>query len=228
MITLGLDTSTARGNIALLRDDQPLAEEFFVRGGGKHVPEQHLFGVLDKLLTDQKLTPNDINLITVGIGPGSFTGIRVGIAAAKGLALPRQVPIKAVGSFDALALTALPRMPRDCPQMCVLCDARRDEIYSALYDRDGNRVRDCTISPLEAIADEIHNPIWFVSSEIDRFTGELKEIFGGFASVCDEPIFPSAAALGWLGHARFIKDGKRGDTTLEPMYLRETNYKKLW
>ncbi len=68
MITLGLDTSTARGSIALLRDNQPLAEEIFLRGDGKHVPEQHLLGALDKLLTEQKLTPTDINLFAVGIG----------------------------------------------------------------------------------------------------------------------------------------------------------------
>ena len=216
-----------RRTISLLRANQPLAEELFLRGDVKRAPEQHLFGALDKVLTEQRLTPKDINLIVIGVGPGSFTGIRVGIAAARGLALPWQVPIKGVGSFDALALTALPRMPRDCPQMCVLCDARRDEIYSALYDVHGRRVRDCKISPLEAIADEIHNPIWFVSSEIERYAGELKDIFGGFASVCGEPIHPSAAALGWLGYTQFIKDGKRGDTLLEPMYLRETNYKKL-
>ncbi len=118
-------------------------------------------------------------------------------------------------------------MPRDCPQMCVLCDARRDEIYSALYDAHGRRVRDCKISPLEAIADEIHNPIWFVSSEIERFASGLKDIFGGFASVCEESVYPSSAALGWLGHTQFIQASKRGDTMLEPLYLRETNYRKL-
>jgi tRNA threonylcarbamoyl adenosine modification protein YeaZ len=114
MITLAIDTSTARGAVAVLRDDQPLAEEHFARDG--------LFAAL------AKLNPGKFDAIAVGVGPGSFTGIRAGIAAAKGLALPGGLPVKAVCSFDAIALTALPRMPRDCPQLCVLCDARRDEI----------------------------------------------------------------------------------------------------
>ncbi len=227
MITLGIDTSTARGAMALLRDETLMAEGFFLRGDGKRPPEQHLFGVLDNLLAREKLTAKDIDLITVGIGPGSFTGIRVGIAAAKGLALPGRLPIKGVSSFDALALAALPRMPRDCPQLCVLCDARHEEVYFALYDTTGRRVRDCAIAPLEQIADEMHAPLWFVSPEIGRFAGALKETFGGFASVCEEPLYPGAAALGRLGLHRFREDNERGDASLEPIYLRLPDYKKL-
>ncbi len=227
MITLGIDTSTARGSVALLRGDRPVAEEFFWRGDGKEQSKQHLFGAIEKLLSQQRVASRDIGLIAVGIGPGSFTGIRVGIAAGKGLAMPRAMPIKAVNSFDALALTSLPQMPHDCQQMCVLCDARRDEVYSALYDRDGRGVRDCRISALEAIADEMQGPIWFVSAEIARFENALKEIFGGFASICETPLYPSAAALGWLGTRRFREDGNCGDTRLEPVYLRAPDYRKL-
>jgi tRNA threonylcarbamoyladenosine biosynthesis protein TsaB len=228
MITLGIDTSTARGIVAILRDDQPLAEEPFWRGDAKGPPpQQHLFGAIDSLLSRHGLAPREIGLFVVGVGPGSFTGIRVGIAAAKGLALPFARPIKAVSTFDALALTALPHMPRDCQQMCVLNDARRDEVYSALYDTSGQRVRDCKIGSLEEISDDIHDPMWFVSSEIGRFKDALKEICGGFASVCEEPLYPSAAVLGRLGVRRFQENGNRGDTHIEPIYLRATDYRKL-
>ncbi|MGA2222318.1 MAG: tRNA (adenosine(37)-N6)-threonylcarbamoyltransferase complex dimerization subunit type 1 TsaB [Verrucomicrobiia bacterium] len=227
MITLGIDTSTARGSVAVLHNDQPLAEELFCRGDGKEAPAQHLFGAIDELLSSQKLAPRDIGLITVGIGPGSFTGIRVGIAAAKGLAMPWALPIKAINSFDALAVAALAQMPRDCRQICVFCDARRDEIYSAIYDKSGRRVRDCKISALEEIADEIHYPMWFISSEIERFNDALKETFGGFASICKAPLYPSAAALGWLGIRKSQEEGNRGDAQLEPIYLRVPDYKKL-
>ena len=79
--------------------------------------------------------------------------------------------MKGVSSFDALALTAMPKMPPDCPQMCVLGDARRGEVYYGLYDREGQRLKECRIATLEAIADEIHNPIWFVSPEMAEFEG---------------------------------------------------------
>jgi tRNA threonylcarbamoyladenosine biosynthesis protein TsaB len=213
MITLAIDTSTARGAVALLHDERPVAEETFERG--------NLFVAL------RKLKPGNPDLIVVGIGPGSFTGIRVGMAAAKGLALPRSLPIKAVSSFDALALTAAPKAPPDCVQMCVFCDARRDELYTAFYDPQGQPTRECRIETFEEIAHAMHNPIWFVSPEIDRYRAALAQQFGGFATPCATPIYPSAAALGWLGVRRFSAGGKHGDTTLEPIYLREAEYKKL-
>jgi tRNA threonylcarbamoyladenosine biosynthesis protein TsaB len=223
MITLALDTSTPHGAVALLRDDKPLAEEGFERAA----PGQNLFNAATKLLSANQLGAKDLGLLAVGLGPGSFTGIRVGIAAAKGLALPGALPIKGVSSFDALALTALPQMPRDCPQMCVLCDARREEIYYAMYDREGRRVKECRIGTLEAIADEIHNPIWFVSFELEQFKDDIAALFGGFATVCDVAIYPSASALGWLAAQQFHAAGNRGDEQLEPIYLRVPQYKTI-
>jgi tRNA threonylcarbamoyladenosine biosynthesis protein TsaB len=223
VITLAIDTSTPRGAVALLRDDQPLAEQAFDRSQ----PKQNLFDTAAKLLSANQLSARDLGLLAVGLGPGSFTGIRVGIAAAKGIALPRQLPVKGASSYDALALTALPMMPRDCPQLCVLGDARRDEIYFALYDRDGQRVKNCRITTLEVVADEIHQPIWFVSSEIERYKNDLMALFGGFASICEAPVFPSAAAVGWLAFRRFCDDGNRGDENPEPIYLRAPQYKTI-
>jgi tRNA threonylcarbamoyladenosine biosynthesis protein TsaB len=223
MITLALDTSTFRGAVALLRDDKPLAEETFDRTK----PEQNLFDAAGRLLAANGLTAKDLGLLAVGLGPGSFTGIRAGIAAAKGIVLPGKLPLTGVSSFDALALTAVPKMPPDCPEMCVLGDARRGEIYYALYNRIGERVKNCRIATLEAIADEIHNPIWFVSPEIEQFKDTLAALFGGFACICNEPVFPSAAAVGWLGAQQFRDADNRGDENPEPIYLRIPQYKTL-
>ncbi len=207
MITLALDTSTATGSLALLRDDEPQVERTFQRG--------ELFPALQAM----KVELRAVDLFAVGLGPGSFTGIRAGIAAGKGLALPLNRLIKGASSFDALALTARAQMPRECPQMVVLGDARREEIYYAVYDREGRVVRGCRIASLEALADEVHNPLWFVSSEIDRYRDDLKSLLGGFAVVADQPVYPSAIAVGWLAR-------QGGTEQLDPIYLRETNYRR--
>ena len=124
-------------------------------------------------------------------------------------------------------MTALGKMPRDCPQLCVLGDARREEIYFALYDGSGRRVKDCRIATLEALADEVHHPIWFVGSEIERYRNALARLLGGFASVAKEAVFPGAAAVGRLAFYRFRDDANRGDENIEPMYLRTPQYKTV-
>ncbi len=127
--------------------------------------------------------------------------------------MPGGVPVLPACSFDAIALRALPTMPRDCPQMCVLADGRREEVYFAMYDRQGRRTGDCRLGSLEAI--ELHNPVWFVSAEIERYRDILRETFGGFASLCERPVFPSAALL------------RAENLPLEPIYLREPEYRKV-
>jgi tRNA threonylcarbamoyl adenosine modification protein YeaZ len=217
MITLALETSTTLGSVALLQDDTVLAEHTFQRQRGR----DELFDAIAAALRRYHTRPG---LIAVGIGPGSFTGIRMAIAAAKGLALPDRLPLKAACSFDALALAAASRMPPDCAQLCVLCDACREEIYYALYDRTGRPVQACRIAPLETLADEIHAPVWFISPQIHRYRQQLRELFGGFASVEPVPLYPSATAVGRLALERYRTEGDRGDEQIEPLYLRHSPY----
>ena len=183
MITLAIDTSTARGSVALLNGDRLIAEETFERDG--------IFDAIGKL------KPGNFGLILVGVGPGSFTGIRAGLAAAKGLALPRAVPIRAVSSFDALALTAVPVMSAEYRQMCVHADARRGEIYFALYDRAGKPISPCRIGTRESVIGELREPTWWVSAP---------------------PVYPQAALLAQVAPV---------ELPLAPIYLRETTYRRI-
>ena len=209
MITLAIDTSTTRGSVALLRDAGALGEETFTRardGDG-------LFEAMATLFQRSGLPVTAVELIGVGTGPGSFTGIRAGIAAARGVALPSKLPIKSVSSFDALALTAMPQIPSTAIVLCVLGDARREEVYSAMYARSGETLRRCGISTLEN-AQHVANglgSVWFVSAEDFPETTRL---------------FPSAVALGCLAHQKFLTDGQRSDEQIEPLYLREPAYRK--
>ncbi|NQU11299.1 tRNA (adenosine(37)-N6)-threonylcarbamoyltransferase complex dimerization subunit type 1 TsaB [bacterium] len=222
MLTLALDTATAQASIALLRDDVVLAET----AAARTTDGDHLFPALRQLLHEQQVDAGAVDLFVIGLGPGSFTGVRAGLAAAKGLALPAGRPLRGVGSFDAIALTALPGLTADCAALCVLGDARRGEIYYAVYDRDGKATVPCRLGALNALADHVHDPIWFVSTEIDRFRQPLRETLGGFAVVADRAVHPRAAWVGKLGRDQFLADGNRGQTGLTPIYLREPAYRK--
>ena len=222
MIILALDTSTDQGAVALLRDGEAIAEATFSRIATR----PHLFGAIGQVLRQAGRAAGEIDLFAVGNGPGSFTGIRVGIAAAKGLALPRSRPLKSASSIDALAWVARSRRPRDCQRLCILGDARRGEVWFAWYGPDGRRTSDCQIGTLEAIVDQLHEPAWFVSAEIERFAPALGALAGGFASVCPTPVYPSAVAVGRLALERFEADGRQGDRDIEPLYLRQPQYKQ--
>jgi tRNA threonylcarbamoyladenosine biosynthesis protein TsaB len=220
MITVALDTSAARGSVAVLEDAKILAE---IALDARQNHSAMLFSAVESALKSAQRAIADVNLWAVGIGPGSFTGIRVSIAAVKGFALVHNQPIKGVPSFDALALEARASLPRDCQNICVLCDAKREEVYHAVYDRDGRRAKDIGVGPLESIADEVQQPTFFVGPDIEKFADDIGAAFGGFATVARAPIFARAAHIGLLAQGKFRRDGA-GDAQIEPIYLRAAKF----
>jgi tRNA threonylcarbamoyladenosine biosynthesis protein TsaB len=114
MLTLGLDTATGVATSALVRDGETLAER-------SSIPVRVLEDV-DELLRDAGLEPESLDAIAVGTGPGSFTGLRMGLAAARALAFALDVPVAGVSTLDALAAGAPGAQP--------VIDARRREIFT--------------------------------------------------------------------------------------------------
>jgi len=126
MKILGLDTSTSCGSIGIIDDDKVVAEYALHR---EETLSARLVPAIQALLAEARLTLNEIDGLAVSLGPGSFTGLRVGLSAVKGLTLAIERPVAGVPTLDALA-SNLPFTPY---QICPLLDARRGEIYTALY-----------------------------------------------------------------------------------------------
>lgn len=104
--------------------------------------------LIDDLLAGNGLRPGDLDLIAVGIGPGPFTGLRIGIVTARTLGLVAGVEVRGFGTLDAIALGAV--APGD---FVVVTDARRKELYWARYDASGRRVQGPEVAPPEVIPD---------------------------------------------------------------------------
>lgn len=202
MMTLALDSSTPTGSVALVDGNRLMWEATFPRDG--------LFAALESL----PVRVGEIEQFVVGLGPGSFTGIRAGLAAVKGMAMAGQRRIIGVCSYDVMAWAAREHFPADCEGLCVLGDARREEVYFALYDRAAHRRGPVRVGPLERIADEIHHPLWFISAEMEKFAEPLREMLGGFATVWRKSVAPSAVAAVELARLGRVTD------SLEPLYLR--------
>ena len=129
MLILALDTSTFSGSIALVKDGRLLGE-MTTPDVGTH--SKWLMPSIDALLGDGRVGLAEVDYIALTNGPGSFTGLRIGVSVVKGLAWALGKPVLAVSSLEALAYNL-----KDCPSLvCPVIDARKDEVYAALYRFD--------------------------------------------------------------------------------------------
>ena len=126
MLVLGIETATPWGSLALCDDDEIILEVSLKvsKGGG-----EYLLAMLDLLIQKCGRKLSDLNLIAVGTGPGSYTGIRVGLATVQGLAEALQVPVVGVSTLRVIAENAR----YGCEWVGSMIDARRGDVYAALY-----------------------------------------------------------------------------------------------
>jgi tRNA threonylcarbamoyladenosine biosynthesis protein TsaB len=210
MRVLAIETSTLAGGVALV-DGERLVAEYLLDVSVTH--SERLLAAVDRVLADTGWTVRDVQGLAVSAGPGSFTGLRVGISTAKGLAMASGLPIAAVPTLDAIA-TALPwaALP-----VCAVLAARKSEVYAALYRWGGEGFRRVSeylaISP-EALAASLSEPTLLLGDGADA-------IRSPHARVVPPPRrVPSPACVAVLGHAML----RLGDTVtaaaLTPFYLR--------
>lgn len=131
---LAIDTSGSFCSIALRRGDGVTVERAS-SGEGDHF--ERLPDLVAETLREGQLSACDLSAIVVGLGPGSFTGLRIGLSYAKGLATAARVPLLGGSSFEALAAVALAERP-ELPGVVVVSDARREEVFVAAYQRQVN------------------------------------------------------------------------------------------
>ena len=152
MLALGIDTSSDAASVGLA-DDSRLLAELNLRAGNTH--SERLLPAIHALLATAGVRPEQIDVFAVASGPGSFTGLRIGMATAKGLALGVGRPLVGFSTLEmiALALTAgIPAGPNRPSPICVMLDAGRGEVYRGLFACENGRVT--PMSPESALTPE--------------------------------------------------------------------------
>ena len=127
---LGIESSSRRGSVALLEDQRVIAS---LEHEAPNSHAERLLPLIDQVLSNAGWAKTSLDRIGVGVGPGSFTGLRAGIALAEGLSVGLDRPLLGVGSLSCMAYGALRERPGPC---CALLDARRDELFAAVYGED--------------------------------------------------------------------------------------------
>jgi len=130
---LHIETSTEQCSVALSDSTKLLVHKSLLEDGFKHAAKLHVF--IDEVLQEANISPTELDAVAVSAGPGSFTGLRIGSVAAKGLCFALDIPLITI---PTLQLLAAPHWQHS--KVVALLDARRDEVYTATYDTGGNEL----------------------------------------------------------------------------------------
>jgi tRNA threonylcarbamoyladenosine biosynthesis protein TsaB len=194
VLVLSLDTTTRAGSISVVDDDRVLAE---IIGDPARTHGERLPGDLRRALEVASLRLDDIDLLAVAAGPGSFTGVRVGIAAMQGLAMATSRRIVAVSALDALAAAGAD----GTAVVGAWMDAQRGEVFAALYDASGTRaiVAASSLPPAQTLDEwelERQASLRVIGDGAVRYAETIRERTGAGATILAPP--PLASVIGRL------------------------------
>lgn len=218
MKVLGIDTSTMMGAVGIVEGEDILAE---LRTNVAVTHSERLMLHIDGLLRSARLTLDDIGGFAVTVGPGSFTGLRIGLAAVKGLAYGTGRPVAGISSLDVLA----DNLPYSRYQAAPALDARKGMVYAALYrTADGAPVMlmpPSVITP-DGLAETITEPTIFVGEGAYVYREYLAARLGDKALFAPRAYgYPSGAAVAFRGLREIMAGRASALSTLAPMYIRE-------
>lgn len=224
---LAIETATLASGVALATADK-LVAEIIVQTRKTH--SERLMPHIEQLLELGQVAKEDITAIAVSIGPGSFTGLRIGLATAKALAYVWNVPVIGVSTLAALAYAC----PAPNSLICPLLDAQKGNVYQAVYRWEKGMLQEVipprVIAHQEAINELASQPLPVI------MLGEGAVLFQEAIVAAADPIelaplhiiLPRAGSVALLGH-QLLRQGIRHDVmTLEPLYIRRSEAEVLW
>jgi tRNA threonylcarbamoyladenosine biosynthesis protein TsaB len=218
---LGLDTGSSIASIGLVGGGRILATLARpVKSHGADLP-----AAVDELLRTAGVGIHELSAIAVGTGPGSFTGLRVGLSYVKGLAAGARIGIVGIPSLDAMALCGAESLAaRPGVKICPILDARKGEVYTSLYEVVTDALKkemDDLVIPLDEIASRIAGEVLFVGESKAEDACVLVIRSGGRATVVGTArLSHHGSFIAALGAARVARDDVDEAATLEPLYVR--------
>ncbi|MGE5808025.1 MAG: tRNA (adenosine(37)-N6)-threonylcarbamoyltransferase complex dimerization subunit type 1 TsaB, partial [Nitrospirota bacterium] len=174
MYILGIETSTKTGSVAVVSDKAVIAQ-YSLNIEITH--SERLMSTVDRVLKDTGIALSQLDGFAVATGPGSFTGLRIGVSTVKGLAFATGKPVAAVPTLYALAWN----VPHAAYPVCPLLDARKNEVYAAVYTSDGPVLSQTVpeaVVPLSRLGDLVAGRAVFTGEAAILYRGEIERMFG--------------------------------------------------
>lgn len=217
-LVLCLETATRNCSVALALDGKVVGHQSHCDVGYSHAEELHPF--IEKVLAEAKYSLNDLDAIAVGAGPGSYTGLRIGISAAKGLAYALDIPLISIPTLSIIVNQALEHHWASEGFICPMIDARRMEVYTALHDLNGKEqtTLEAKIIDDTSFQTELASaPILFVGDGADKCEEVIKHANASFK----KGVFPEATAMASIAQGKFEQQIFEDVAYFEPLYLKQ-------
>jgi tRNA threonylcarbamoyladenosine biosynthesis protein TsaB len=213
-VILCLETSTTNCSVAIAVDGEIIALQEDNNNKYSHAEKLHSF--IDQVLAESRTLKSSLQAIAVSKGPGSYTGLRIGVSAAKGLCFAMDVPLIAIPTLEALAHQAV--IENGC--IISMLDARRLEVYAAVFSSDNNQIRETKAEILDENSYDDYlktNKVCFIGDGVQKFKALCKHKNAVFI----DNKLPSAKQIGALAEIKYHKNDFEDVAYFEPYYLKD-------
>jgi tRNA threonylcarbamoyladenosine biosynthesis protein TsaB len=213
MYILNIETATKNCSVSLAKDGVTILCKEAAEQGYSHAERLHVF--IEEILKETAITVQDLNAIAVSKGPGSYTGLRIGVSTAKGLCYALDIPLISVDTLQVLAKQVVTQNGLIVPMI----DARRMEVYSAVFDPNHNKI-------MEVQAEILTHESYAQMTETISFVGDCQEkcktvLTKDNFHFLPEIVFPSANEMSILSYEKFLKEDFEDVAYFEPFYLKD-------
>jgi tRNA threonylcarbamoyladenosine biosynthesis protein TsaB len=226
MRVLGIDTSTQCGSVGLIEDEHILCEYVLNR---RMSHSERLLKTIDRVLEDSGVSIGEIEGFAITIGPGSFTGLRIGVSTVKGLAFATGKSVAGVSTLDALAQN----IEYSSYLICPLLDARKGEVYTALYRNTGKDglitlAPKMAIKPIDLLR-RIEGEVLFLGDGIYTYGDVIRRNLGDRAHIAPSHFnFIHGAVVAQLGRQSLERGEYLDLEGFTPQYLRKSEAELTW
>ena len=213
MYILNIETATKNCSVSLAKNGETILCKEIAEQGYSHAEKLHVF--IEEILNETGIGANDLNGIAVSKGPGSYTGLRIGVSTAKGLCYALGIPLISVDTLQVLAKKVVVKDGLIVPML----DARRMEVYSAIFDKSYSKIN-------EVQAEILTENSYADSPETFYFIGDCQEKCKTVLTTANfyflpEIVFPSANEMSALSYEKFINNDFEDVAYFEPFYLKD-------
>jgi len=213
-LLLNIETATTNCSVSLSKDGETLVLKEDKDSGYSHAEKLHVY--INELFKEANINPKDIDAVAVSKGPGSYTGLRIGVSAAKGLCFALDKPLLAVSTLESLAQ----QVKINDGYIVPMLDARRLEVYSAVFDAKFEQYREIKAEILseESYSDLLEEQkVYFIGSGVEK----TKTLITHPNAIFIEGQLPSANEMSQLSEKKYKKSDIEDVAYFEPFYLKD-------